>query len=290
MNRGAARARPAPPPYRPRKVQTPPPRPELAQALTAFRKALPGSLGEQYLTRRGISLEIAQAAGVGYASSGRWPNPKRDWRWGRLVFPHQNPAGELVNLYGRAVGSSEKVPKANRHDHLTGLKGYFNARALVEGSGALYVCEGAFDALAMIAAGFVRTVAIFGVTGWRWEWARNIDALVFCLDTDEAGQAARAELARQAAMRGKIVAYLPPDALGGHKDLSEAWAAGGLQLAMTQEKIDTGRNIRGEVAAWPAERREAWEEKAAFLEYENKLTRPNAERAAYEIIRGTVGA
>lgn len=59
--------------------------------------------------------------------------------------------------------------------------------------------------LALMAAGFIRTVAIIGVTDWRWEWARNIEALVFCLDTDEAGQAAWAELARQAAMRGKPV-------------------------------------------------------------------------------------
>jgi hypothetical protein len=85
-------------------------------------------------------------------------------------------------------------------------------------------------------------------------------------------------------MRGKIVAYLLSEALGGHKDLSEAWAAGGLQLAMTQEEIDTAP-IMEEVAAWPAERREAWEEKAAMLEFENKMARPESERAAYEMLR-----
>ena len=64
----------------------------------------------------------------------------------------------------------------------------------------------------------------------------------------------RAELARQASMRGKSVAYLPPEALGGHKDLSEAWAAGGLQLAD-----------------------------------KNKTTRPDAERVAYEALQGRAG-
>jgi hypothetical protein len=59
----------------------------------------------------------------------------------------------------------------------------------------------------------------------------------------------------------------------------------GLELTMTQKKIDTGRNIRGEVAARPAESREAWEEKAASLEFKNKLVRPDAERAAYKISR-----
>lgn len=82
-------ARPAPPPPRPRKEA--PPRPDLAQALTEFQKALSGSLGEEYLKRRGILLEVAQAAGVGYAGPGKWPNPKRDWKWGRVVFPIMTP-------------------------------------------------------------------------------------------------------------------------------------------------------------------------------------------------------
>lgn len=34
----------------------------------------------------------------------------------------------------------------------------------------LWVCEGAFDALALRAAGMPRVVAIFGVQGWRWAW------------------------------------------------------------------------------------------------------------------------
>jgi DNA primase len=31
-----------------------------------------------------------------------------------------------------------------------------------------HACEGAFDALALLAAGVPRVVAIFGVQGWRW--------------------------------------------------------------------------------------------------------------------------
>jgi hypothetical protein len=62
------------------------------------------------------------------------------------------PDGRLVNLYGRAVGTAEQVPKATRHDHLPGTKGYFNAVALQVGTGPLWVCEGAFDALALLGA------------------------------------------------------------------------------------------------------------------------------------------
>ena len=146
------------------------------------------------------------------------------------MFPHTTPAGQLVNLYGRAVGTAEQVPKAKRHDHLPGAKGYFNAAALQGGAGPLWVCEGPFDALALLAAGVPRVVAIFGVHGWRWDWVREVRALVFALDADAAGQQQWRQLARQAALRGKRVAVLPPEAYGGDKDVSEAWVAGVLRV------------------------------------------------------------
>jgi DNA primase len=165
-----------------------PTRPDLAQQLAAFQAALPGSRGAVYLQQRGIPLALAQQYGVGYAAPGTWPHAARDWRGGRVVFPHTTPDGRLVNLYGRAVGTVEQGLKAMRHDHLPGAKGYFNATALQAGPGPLWVCEGAFDALALLAAGVPRVVAIFGVQGWRWDWARVVHELVFALDVDTAEQ------------------------------------------------------------------------------------------------------
>jgi len=95
------------------------------------------------------------------------------------------------------------VPKTKRHEHLPGEKGYFHAAALQQGTGPLWVCEGAFDALALIAAGVSRVVAIFGAHGWRWEWVRDVRELVFALDADGAGQQQWRQLAREAALRGK---------------------------------------------------------------------------------------
>ena len=163
---------------------------------------------------------------MGYAAPGTWPHAARDWRGGRVVFPHTTPAGCVVNLYGRAVGTAEEVPKTKRHDHLPGTKGYFNAAALHAGDGPLWVCEGTFDALALLAASVPRVVAIFGVQGWRWDWAREVRELVFALDADAAGQQQWRTLAREAALRGKRVAVLEPAAYGGYKDVSAAWAAG----------------------------------------------------------------
>ena len=122
--RPAAAAASAPAP-RPTALREPAPaRPDLAQQLAAFQAALPGSRGAAYLQQRGIPLALAQQYGVGYAAPGRWPHAARDWRGGRVVFPHTTPDGRLVNLYGRAVEISEHVPKAKRHDHLPGEKGY----------------------------------------------------------------------------------------------------------------------------------------------------------------------
>jgi hypothetical protein len=135
-------AAPRPPAPKPASPHAPA-RPALAQHLAAFQAALPSSRGAAYLQQRGIPLVLAQQRGVGYAAPGTWPHAARDWRGGRVVFPHTTPDRHLVNLYGRAVGTAEQVPKAKRHDHLPGEKGYFNAAALQAGTGPLWVCEGA---------------------------------------------------------------------------------------------------------------------------------------------------
>ena len=72
----------------------------------------------------------------------------------------------------------------------------------------------------------IPVLPIFGVQGWRWDWVREVRELVFVLDADAAGQQQGRPLARQAALRGKQVAGLEPEAYGGHKDASAAWAAG----------------------------------------------------------------
>lgn len=250
-----AAARPAPASPAPREPA--PARPDLGQQLAAFQAALPGSRGEAYLRQRGIPLELAQQHGVGYAAPGTWPHAARDWRGGRVVVAHTTPDGQLINLYGRAVGHEEQVPKAKRHDHLPGEKGYFNAAALRASPEPLWVCEGAFDALALLAAGVPRVVALFGVQGWRWDWVTAVRALVFALDADAAGQQQWRVLARQAALRGKRVVVLEPTAYGGYKDINDAWAAGVLYLGAWPAAA------RAEKQAVPEDLRAAWAERAA---------------------------
>ena len=274
---GRARRKHRLPPYgRPRRARRHL-RAQSWQSASAFQAALPGSRGAAYLRQRGIPLALAQQLGVGYAVPGTWPHAVRDWRGGRVVFPHMTPDGRLVNLYGRAVGTAEQVPKAKRHDHLPGEKGYFNAEALRQGTGPLWVCEGAFDALALRAAGVPRVVAIFGVQGWRWAWARNVRELVFALDADAAGQQQGRQLARQAALRGKRVAGLPAAAYGGYKDVNEAWTAGVLAIGAWPAAAAAG----AEGLAVPEDLREAWEERTSIMVYDGHAPRAAAERLAW---------
>ena len=203
---------------------------DLVKSLRNYQEALPGGIGEEYLRSRGIDLALAQKYGLGYAARGRWIHPSRDWTSGRLVVPHTDSCGRLVSLYGRAVGPNDSVPKELRHDHLPGAKGYFNAVSL-RTADSPFITEGPFDALSLIAGGHVGAVAIFGVCGWRWDWARHTTNLILALDADSTGQAGWRELARQARLRGKMVAFLPPEAYGGHKDANEAWVAGALNIS-----------------------------------------------------------
>jgi hypothetical protein len=182
----------------------------------------------------------------------------------------------VVNLYGRAVGTAEQVPKAKRHNHLPGAKGFFNATALLAGLEALWVCEGAFDALALLVAGVPRVVALFGVQGWRWDWVREVRELVFTLDADPAGQQQWRQLARQAALRGKRVAVLPAGAYGGCKDVSDAWATGVLAVGIGPAAAP-GRAA----LAVPQHQRESWTERVAIMVIDGGLPREDAERLAW---------
>ena len=191
---------------------------------------------------------------------------------GLVVVPHTNLAGELVSLYARSTASS--AHKERRHDHLKGVKGYFNAQALTGSQdGPVWVVEGAFDALALLEAGVERVVAVFGVGGWRWSWFRQVAELVFAFDADQAGTDAWRKLAKGAVMRGKRVETLTISAYGGEKDVAAAWAAGVLEVG-SSPAMSSGGHSNEEA------HREAYDERAAIMEYEAGLSREEAEEAA----------
>jgi hypothetical protein len=120
-----------------------------------------------------------------------------------------------------------------------------------------------------------RVVAIFGVQGWRWAWARDVRALVLALDADATGAQAWRTLARQAALRGKRVAMLPAAAYGGAKDASAAWGAGVLRsVAWATDGAHGDEEITR-----AADRRESGEERLAIMMYDGQ--RPYATAACW---------
>jgi DNA primase len=96
----------------------------------------------------------------------------------------------------QAVSETRIPPAKPRHAP------YIHTAALQAGAGPLWVCKGACDALALLATGVPRVVAIFGVQGWWWDWVREVRELIFALDADAVGQQQWRQRARQAALRG----------------------------------------------------------------------------------------
>jgi hypothetical protein len=58
-----------------------------------------------------MPLALAQQHGMGYTGPGTWPHPARDWRSGRVVFPHTTPDGRLV-LKSCSNGAMESLEAA----------------------------------------------------------------------------------------------------------------------------------------------------------------------------------
>lgn len=177
------------------------------------------SRGVEYLNGRGISLATAQEAGLGF-SDGDWPG-RRLAGSPVLVFPLTDASGTTVSLAARALG-----PQEPRWDFLPGRpKAPFLGRNL-GASGELWIVEGGFDALSLMAAGVSNVVAMMG-SSWR-ELPWNFRSLVLALDADSTGIKQGRRMAQRAIFLGKRVRIL--ENFGGFKDVSAAWQAAALSL------------------------------------------------------------
>jgi DNA primase len=188
----------------------------LVNAQAAFREH-PGA--QAYVVEtRGIPLEVAIAAGMGYAPRGAWLN----W-WGsrqpRVIVPLTTPDGTLINLYGR---STVNCDKALKHSFLPGSRGIFNAPALA--TEGVVLVEGVFDALTVLATHHP-AAAIMGLS-IRNQWWTEIGARVLLLaaDDDEPGRKRQTAIAEAGANLARKVIYCPkPNYLGGRKDFNDFW-------------------------------------------------------------------
>lgn len=212
-----------------------------------FQQSLPNSNGARYLNSRGITTETAERFGLGFAEK-NWPG--RTWKWSRVVFPHTNPEGKIINLYGRTI--TKESPKGLAHDHLKGPKGLFNAKALLKSS--VFICEGPMDALTLLQMG-LNACACFGVNSLRQhlDWIKA-HTIIIAFDNDEAGKKWN-EVKALLLIRGKRLLYLDSHAFGKAKDINEAYQKGSLILSGQMTPQDHFENLY-EADYWPKDKLE----------------------------------
>ena len=202
---------------------------ELAQDFyhECLTKAAQGSDGRKYLAARGITADTIETFKMGYAPD-EWDNilsrltrqgysPQQltaaglvaarknasgfyDRFRGRVMIPIANIFGHVVGFGGRVLTSEdESTPKYlntpetalfNKRNLLFGLD---KSNRAINAAGAAIVVEGYMDAISLYSAGIQNVVATLG-TAFTVEHAKLIlryaRKIIFCYDSDEAGQRA----------------------------------------------------------------------------------------------------
>ncbi|MBR0261635.1 MAG: DNA primase [Selenomonadaceae bacterium] len=190
-------------------------------------KTARGEVGRKYLTARGITAETIENFKIGYAPE-EWENllPKLtrqgfspgqletvgliakrknspgyyDRFRNRIMIPIADIFGHVVGFGGRVLGSEDDTTPKYLNTPETVL---FNKRNLLFGldksnraistAGAAVVVEGYMDAISLFSAGIKNVVATLG-TAFTPEHVKLIlryaRKIIFCYDSDEAGQRA----------------------------------------------------------------------------------------------------
>lgn len=174
-----------------------------------------------YLKRRGVSGEIAQKFGIGYAPDG-WQNLAGafddysasglqqaglvirneqgrlyDRFRDRVMFPIMNQKGEIIAFGGRVLGEGEpkylnspETPLFEKGREVFGLP---QARAALREKNAAIVVEGYMDVVALAQHDVGNAVATLGTATTAThvqKLLRQVDRVVFCFDGDAAGRKA----------------------------------------------------------------------------------------------------
>jgi len=174
-----------------------------------------------YLKKRGVSGEIAQKFGIGYAPDG-WQNLAAafddysvaglqqaglvirneqgrlyDRFRDRVMFPIMNQKGETIAFGGRVLGEGEpkylnspETPLFEKGREVFGLP---QARQALREKNVAIVVEGYMDVVALAQHGVGNAVATLGTATTAahvQKLLRQVDRIVFCFDGDAAGRKA----------------------------------------------------------------------------------------------------
>jgi len=248
----------------------------LAQVVDYYagRLALPGCAGRAYLAARGLDdAELIRRFAFGFADRSlglRLPNKQRkegaelrgrlaklgifraesghEHFAGSVVVPIHGgawmdaAAGAVVGMYGRKTIDNLRAGTP-KHTYLPGAhRGVWNCGPeLIDGNGAVIVCEALLDAASCWVAGLRNVTAAYGVNGWTADHDRALADPVagvrardvfIAYDADAAGDAGADKLAEVLIARG-FTAYrmrLPPG-----QDLNDLHRAAGSPAASGEE-------------------------------------------------------
>jgi DNA primase len=152
----------------------------LEKATNHYEDSLP--LAEEYLLKRGIPLEVAEAIRLGVVVD---PLPGQEQFVNRLAIPYLTPSG-VVDIRFRSMGPEE--PK------YLGFPGtqtrLFNVAALHTAKDFIAVCEGEIDAITLHYLCGVPAVGVPGVNSWKPHYTRllqDFNTVFVFADGDQPG-------------------------------------------------------------------------------------------------------
>ncbi len=182
-------------------------------------------IASEYVARRGVTLELMEQFGIGYAPDSFSETYDHLLKAGfsrleiiasglgvqkeiseeriydrfrhRILFPISDPQGAIIGFGGRTMGDSDakyvNSPESPLYNKSAVLFGLYQARDAIRASHRVVLVEGYFDAIAAHKAGVKNVVAVSG-TALTEEHVKIIkryaDEVVLCLDQDNAGQLA----------------------------------------------------------------------------------------------------
>jgi len=200
----------------------------LQRSCQRAQEAFPASPGAAYVAARGIPVDLAQRYGLGWSTRfgvgkliGHHP----------LLFPLSDPSGVITSVSGRTL-ESDRTPKYLVLPEREGYeKGWFNAGAIRtarETGLPVYLTEGPFDTLALLAGGIDTAAAIMGkrdprLVRWLAQWVSGVSTVILCPDEDASGREGFATILRELSLVVAAPRMAPAGYLQGCKDLSEFW-------------------------------------------------------------------
>lgn len=195
---------------------------ETTEAAAAFYRGRlkQDTRAQEYLRTRGLSPEIIEHYGLGYAPDSwqplaqvfqPYPNTplmesgmlvEKDGRYydrfrDRIMFPIRNLRGQVIGFGGRVLDKGEpkylNSPETPLFDKGRNLYGLHEGRAAIKEAGRILVVEGYMDVVALAQFGIGYGAAALGTATTADHiklLMRQTDSIYFCFDGDRAGKKA----------------------------------------------------------------------------------------------------